>query len=300
MIISDNQLRSRAAGQSDRFLILHCDDLGMAHSINRAAFKALEKGTITSASVMVPCPWFPEVALRALERPEWDLGIHFTLTSEWRYCRWGPVASVNHVPSLVDQHGYLWSDIASFVSHARPEEVARELDAQVERALHSGIRPTHVDCHMFAVFQRPALFCAYVEVARRHKLPFLFARDAPVAFDTGGILRTDDVLLDSFRMASEGWSATEWEQHYRFCLGTVGRGITECAVHLGHDDEEMKALTGHCTNWGSAWRRRDFDVLKCAGFRDFLAERKISLLGWRDVTRLNSSLSVAHRQGQRS
>lgn len=297
--ISNTQFLYRAIHENRRFLILHCDDLGMAHSINRAAFEALEEGIISSASVMVPCPWFPEVALRALERPDWDLGIHATLTSEWGHCRWGPVAPLHEVRSLVDQHGYLWGDIASFLSHAKPEEVARELDAQVERALHFGIRPTHLDCHMFAVFQRRALFSAYVEVARRHKLPFLFARDAPVPFDTTAILRTDDLVLDSFRMASERWSAADWEQNYRFCLSTLAPGITACAVHLGYDDEEMQALTGHSTNWGSAWRQRDLDFLQCTGFREFLTEEKVCVLGWRDAVRLNCPSLVVSREGQR-
>jgi predicted glycoside hydrolase/deacetylase ChbG (UPF0249 family) len=248
--IPDTQRSSRASGASNTLLILNCDDLGMAHSINRAAFEALDEGTITSASVMVPCPWFPEVASRARESRDWDLGIHFTLTSEWQRCRWGPVAPANQVKSLVDPHGYLWSDIPSLLSHARPDEVAKELDAQVERALHCGIRPTHVDCHMFAIFQHP-----------------------------------DDVLLDDFRMASEHWPTADWEQHYRISLGTLGPGITECAVHLGYDDEELRAITGRSTNWGSAWRQRDLEVLRCAGFREFLAKKKICVMGWKDIAK---------------
>lgn len=297
--IPDTQRSSRTSGASNTFLILNCDDLGMAHSINRAAFEALDEGSITSASVMVPCPWFPEVALRARESQDWDLGIHFTLTSEWQHCRWGPVAPANQVKSLVDPYGYLWSDIPSLLSHARPDEVARELDAQVERALHCGIRPTHVDCHMFAVFQHPALFSAYVEVARKHSLPFLFARSAPIGFNTAGILRADDILLDGFQMASEHWSTADWEQNYRISLGTLGPGITECAVHLGYDDEELRVITGRSTNWGSAWRQRDLEVLRCAGFRELLAKKKICVLRWRDVARLNVSLSGVGEEGRK-
>src|SRR5262245_37571464 len=65
-----------------RLLVIHADDLGMAHSVNRATFEALEKKWITSSSILVPCPWFPEVVRFAAEHPDADLGIHLAVNSE--------------------------------------------------------------------------------------------------------------------------------------------------------------------------------------------------------------------------
>ena len=89
-----------------KLIVVHADDLGETHSVNAAAIKALQGGTINSASLMVPCPWFPEMADYAKSHPDADFGLHLTLTSERVYYRWGPVAPADKVPSLVDQNGY--------------------------------------------------------------------------------------------------------------------------------------------------------------------------------------------------
>src|SRR5256885_485604 len=124
-----------------RLLVIHADDLGMAHSVNRATFEALEKNWITSSSILVPCPWFPEVARFAAEHPDADLGIHLAVNSEWTTFRWGPVSPVDAVRSLLDKDGYLPLEETEVVAHAEADQVERELRAQIDRARAAGIRP---------------------------------------------------------------------------------------------------------------------------------------------------------------
>src|SRR5882672_5049632 len=124
-----------------KLIVVHADDLGETHSVNAAAIKALQGGTISSASLMVPCPWFPEIADYAQSHPDADFGLHLTLTSERVYYRWGPVAPADKVPSLVDHNGYFhhhWEEN----KHINAKEVEVELRAQIERALAMGVRPT--------------------------------------------------------------------------------------------------------------------------------------------------------------
>src|ERR1700675_2217583 len=134
-----------------KLIIVHADDLGETHAVNAAAIKALESGTINSASLMVPCPWFPEMADYAKSHPDVDFGLHLTLTSERVYYRWGPVASRDKVPSLVDEHGYFHHDWKP-TTRINPKEVDLELRAQIDRAYAMGIRPTHLDSHQYRLF----------------------------------------------------------------------------------------------------------------------------------------------------
>src|SRR6476646_6454724 len=138
-----------------KLLILHGDDLGVAHSVDAASFAALDAGAITSASVMMPTPWVTEVAAYARAHPNADLGLHLTITSEWETDRWGSVAPSDQVQSLLDSTGTFPSDVPPVLARAKPAEVERELRAQVDRALALGIRPTHLDSHMGALFTTP-------------------------------------------------------------------------------------------------------------------------------------------------
>src|SRR4029078_5917490 len=126
-----------------KLLILHADDAGFAHSADAAIFDALDKGLVSSASIMMPTPWVTEVAAYARSHPEADLGLHLTLTSEWDSYRWGSVESRSRVPSLLRGDGTFPSETDPVSASATQAEVELELRAQVERALAMGIRPTH-------------------------------------------------------------------------------------------------------------------------------------------------------------
>src|SRR6202049_1872961 len=137
---------------SARLLVIHADDLGMNHSVNRATFEALEKRWITSASILVSCPWFPEVVKWAKEHPDADVGIHQALNSDCPPLRWGPVTPKDKVPSLLDPDGYLPLDTPAVAQNAKLSEVETELHAQIDRAQSAGIHLTHLDTHMGALF----------------------------------------------------------------------------------------------------------------------------------------------------
>src|SRR5437667_2231658 len=236
-----------------KLLIIHADDLAVAHAVDSASFDALEKNAVTSASILVPCPWLTEVADYAKAHPDTDLGLHLDLTSEWNTYRWGPVESKDKVATLLDSAGAFWNQSAPIAAHAKPEEAEREIRAQVERALALGIHPTHLDTHMGSLFSTPALIAAYVKVAHEYHLPFLALRIPGANLSA---LSDKDVVLDAIVIANPNLRRDQWKDFYLNAIKALKPGLTEMIVHLGHDDAELQAITVVQEAFGSAWRQR--------------------------------------------
>lgn len=265
-----------------RLLIIHADDFGMAHSVNRAISEALEKGWVTSSSILVPCPWLPEVARWAQSHPQADLGIHFALNSEWTDFRWGPVSPKDKVTSLLDGQGYLPLLETQVAQQAKPAEVESELHAQVDRARGMGIPLSHLDTHMGALLGTPALIEVYRKVAEDYRLPIPLKR--ATNHDQLAPLPSES-LVDQVVQIGPGVPADQWLKTYENILQALGPGVHELIVHLAYDDDEMRGATADHPNWGAAWRQRDLDTVKSSEFRQFLKDQGFILVGWKDLAR---------------
>src|ERR1700674_2275396 len=269
-----------------RILIVHADDVGVTHSVDAATIKALETGLVNSASIMVPCPWFPEIAEFAKTHPSADFGIHLTLTSERVYYRWGSVAARDKVPSLVDENGYFHHDWTA-ATRINPKEVELELRAQIDRAYAMGVRPTHLDSHQYRLFENGKdLFEVLLRLAHDYKLPVFVARDWFAAHPyLESNLRPADIVLDHTVTISPDVPPEKWADFYTTALKTLQPGVTEFVIHVAFADEEMKAATRERDTWGAAWRQRDFDFFTSPGFRQLLQEQNIKLVTWRELAR---------------
>jgi predicted glycoside hydrolase/deacetylase ChbG (UPF0249 family) len=269
-----------------KLLIVHADDLAVAHSVDAASFDALDQNAVTSASLMVPCPWLNEVAAYAKRQPNADLGLHLTLTSEWKIYRWGPVETKDKVPSLLDPSGYLWPETAPAAQNIKPEEAEREIRAQIERAMGAGIRPTHLDSHMGVLFAKPDLFAVLVKLAHQYNLPFLVPRIPGDPLKLSSQLSDKDPVVDSVVMANPTVHADQWKEFYRSAIKNLKPGLAEMIVHLGHDDSELQAVTLDHPDYGSAWRQRDYDFVTSPELKKTIEENHIVVVKWRDLQRL--------------
>jgi predicted glycoside hydrolase/deacetylase ChbG (UPF0249 family) len=264
-----------------KLLILHADDMGVAHSENAATFDALDEGAVNSGSIMMPTPWVTEVVEYAKKNPNADLGLHLTLTSEWLTYRWGGLAPRDQVPSLYDPDGTLPKLTQTVVARAKPDEVEKELRAQVDRAYALGLKPTHLDSHMAALYSSPALYRVYVKVARSYRLPFTFHGAMPP--ESRAAITENDIFPGTIIMAEQAKPRDQWMRYYLDAIRNLKPGLTEILVHLGHDDSELRAVTAGYNVYDAKWRQMDYDVLTSAEFRQALKDNDVVLVTWRDI-----------------
>jgi len=279
----------------DILLILHADDVGMSHSVNKATIQAFEVGTVTSGSIMVPCPWFPEIAAYCREHPEADLGLHLTLTSEWKYYRWGPVASKDKVPSLLDDEGFLWGAAEQVRDHAKPDEVEIELRAQIERAIKFGVKPTHFDTHMGTVFTNPQFLEIYCRLGKEYNIPPMLPSPTPEVIGRlkelglelpedmlAGIQKAELPFIDRLvTAAGTGRTFEEKKASYYATLRNLNPGVNEILLHLGMDDDELRSITGRYMA-----RYNDYRIFTDPETRQLIDKLQIKLIGWSDIANL--------------
>jgi len=237
---------------------------------------------------MVPCPWLTEVAAYAKAHPDADLGLHLTLTAEWKTDRWGPVESKDKVPSLLDPDGYLWPEVAPAVQHIKTDEAEREIRAQIEHAVAMGIHPSHLDSHMGTLFARPDLMTVYVKVAHEYKLPFLGMLTPDVPPNVKSLFSENDILLDSVVIANPSVQPGNWKDFYLDAIKNLKPGLTEIIVHLAHDDAESQAVMVDHPDYGAAWRQRDYDVITSPDLKKAIDDNHVKLIRWNDLKKLQN------------
>jgi hypothetical protein len=279
-----------------RLLIVHADDLGMTHSVNAAVIKAFELGAVTSGSIMVPCPWFPEIAEYGRSHAGLDLGVHLTLTSERSIYRWGPVASKDKVPTLLDHAGYFHKTPADAAARLDPDQAEAEMRAQIERALAFGIQPTHLDSHQLIHYSSPPLFKLLTQLGHEYHVPILLAKALlhNLPQDVSSILAPDKPVLDRFVMIGSHIPTRDWNAYYTSAIRALPIGISQLTIHPAYDDSEMRAATSDRPTWGAAWRQRDLDYITSSAFEKALYENAIRLVNWREIAR--REVCVAQRE----
>jgi len=285
---------------TDRLLIINGDDVGMCHAANEATIESLERGLMTSASIMVPCPWFYEIADYAKANPGRDFGLHLCHTSEWKHYRWGPVAPRDQVRGLHDPSGCLWPEVEQVYAKSSPAEALTEARAQIRKALDAGIDVTHLDSHMGTLQYDPRYLEVYLKLAREFDLPVRMASQATLEnfqqpalrakFTAQGILFPDYFVYDELPEESRNVKAF-WLK----IVSGLKPGVTELFIHAAKPTEELQAITG---TWST--RAAEFETFTHdPEMRKLLADQGIIRIGYRPLRDLqrNSRKRETERVG---
>jgi chitin disaccharide deacetylase len=276
--------------ESDRLVIIHTDDIGMCHASVQAFKDLWDFGTITSGAVMVPCPWFPATAQMCRENPEMDMGVHATLNAEWENYRWGPVSTVDPATGLMDSGGYFNQWHPAVYENAKPEAVAAEVNAQIEKALAAGIDVTHVDSHMGTIMS-PLFIQSYIQAAGSRQLPNMLPRmDAEgmhnmMSNEEAATYTTIMQQLESMGTPMlEGIASMPLEHgkdHLGLAkkiLGELPAGITHFILHPSIDTPELHAI---CPDWEA--RVANYDAFMSDDLKKFIEAEDFKLIGYRQI-----------------
>lgn len=279
-------LRVLGYSLNEKLLMIHADDAGLSHSENRATIQALENGSVNSYSIMVPCPWCYEMMEFARDNPQFDNGIHLTLTCEWEKYRFGPVLSVNEVPSLVDRNGHFYKTRRLLHKYASNEDVQKELRAQIERAIDFGLKPTHLDSHMFSVAARPEFLKIYRQLGRTYNLPVFLHRQliTEIGLDVKKKLFAEEVMADNLFLGTfEDFEKDRLTDYYDHVLDNLPSGFNVLILHPAFDEQEMQGITVDHPNFGSHWRQLDYDYFTSESCKVKLEKNGIRLITWREI-----------------
>jgi predicted glycoside hydrolase/deacetylase ChbG (UPF0249 family) len=280
-----------------RFVIIHSDDAGMCPSVNRATIDAMERSSVSSCSILVPCPAFAEFATYARNHPEKDFGVHLDLNCELQSQPWGPVSPVVTVPSLVDSQGHFWRYPRDTVRNAKINEVERELRAQIDKAIATGIRVSHLNHHMFILYRRPDFLRLYIRLGLEYGLPLRLAEEVPWnEFDDSdaeciaGYQEAVTLLRNrGFPLATaidtDNYSISPHHKrdYYLTLLTRLKPGVTEVVVHCAY-------LLPNMVQAPAAERRAaDARVFISTEFSDALTRNGVHLINWTQFSKMTSA-----------
>jgi predicted glycoside hydrolase/deacetylase ChbG (UPF0249 family) len=275
-----------------KVLLLHMDDLGMCPEANAAADRYVKNNQIMSGAVMMPCPNAVQAIQWAKAHPAVDIGLHLTLTSEWKTYRWPSVTAASKVPGLIDPEGKMWHDVPEVVTHASAAEVETEIRAQIEKSISLGYRPNHIDTHMGTLYGSPAYAKAFFKVAQEYNIPAnaINLADPAIAqkFKSQGYPINEEMIrlienyrlpkLDDFSSVGEGATYEKKRDNFLAQVRSLKPGLTEIIFHPSLQTENLKTIT-------NSWQQRVWEAELFADpiVREFLKKEGIIITNWKEI-----------------
>lgn len=294
-----------------KYLIVNADDFGLCKSANDAVFELFESGKLLSSTIMMPCPGAVEAVEFSKAHPEYAIGVHLTLTAEWKKYRWKPLTDS---PSLIDEEGFMWHESDQVQLHAKAKELDREVRAQIDYAHSLGMKPSHIDNHMGSLYGHQTgrlglskltlkimgdygyAYRIYSKTAKEvcpDGVPYpLYA--ASTALINRWAKKYDVPILDYLLFPdwhqliekngtpnAEGRKEVTYEQYRDAILKiwtNIPDGITETFIHPSLETDEIKGIT-------NVWYQRvyEYKLMKDDYTHEYLKNHGVTLISYRDL-----------------
>lgn len=242
-----------------KYLILNADDYGLCYAANEAVQRLFDRGFVTTTTLMTPCPWAEDAALRALSDPRMTVGLHITTTNEYARYKWGPVD--RSCASLMDDRGYLYPTARESLAHATAEDMEKEINAQYDWMASRGLPPEHADSHMATVYGYlgPSHMEAVFRLCAAHGLNFRMPR-MPETFvssvppELKAMMAKVSEIADSLRVGlpnglftcdfdvKPGDTYEGFRKYYLSRIEQAPDGVSELFMHPCIETEELKYI----------------------------------------------------------
>lgn len=269
------------AQENNPRLIIRADDMGSFRSANIACLEGYKNGIETSIEVMVTTAWFPEAARMLRENPGVDVGLHFTITSEWDNVKWRPLT---HCPSLVDENGYFWPMMTprkGYEGRSITEnkwnlaEIEQEARAQIELALKNIPHISHISGHMGSLAFAPEVEELMKRLSKEYNLPLV---DSGNAFEKYG--------LNYVRYDGPTGTSAEKEASLIRTLEKLEAGKSYMFLdHPALNNEEMQTV-GHIGYENVAVDRQGVtDIFTSDKVKQVIKDKNIELISYNDLTK---------------
>ena len=273
-----------AASPEPVYLLIRSDDGGMSHSVNMALERLIDTGLPVSVSVMFATPWYQETVDILKRHPDVAVGIHLTLNSEWKNLRWGPVTGRDAVPTLVDSVGFFFPTAEGLHNnHPDLAQVEKELRAQIDRALRSGVKIDYVDYHMGTAVRYPEFREITERLAREYGLgmsQYFGESSSNPQYEAAPQNKADSLLA---------------------LIGRLQPRFNLVVTHVGIDDAELGALLDMNVDGGlpemSKNRQGELDALTSRRFSDALKARNVRLITYRQLIEMQGLKSMRRPGG---
>ncbi|MDF2568718.1 MAG: YdjC family protein [Sporomusa sp.] len=243
-------------------LIINADDLGLTPGCNEGIIQAITAGIVTDTTLMVNTCYTQDAIEKLKQHGLTRVGLHLNLTFG------EPVLSASQVPSLVDVNGRFRRKVAETVPLMNAVDVKRELNAQVEKFLASGLGLTHLDSHHHAHTQ-PVILEIAIELAQQLHVP-LRQGDNSVrqAIRKAGIATTDSISLTFYEQEATLNNLKQIIQGHP-C------GTLEIMCHPAKPDQLLYDISSY-----NHWREKELAVLTSQEIRDFIENNSVRLVGF--------------------